>query len=283
MNRYVRKALGPVARQMIWVAGHLFVKGRDLRDATRACQDFARQGVACTIGYFNADDEAPGAVAAVYLATVDALAAERLDGYLSLKIPALGFDEGLLADVVARAQRAGVMVHFDSHALDQADRTWAAIERSYATYPSLSCTLPGRWRRSLDDAELVIARGLRVRVVKGQWVDPAHPEIDRRDGFLAVIDRLAGRARHVAVASHDPPLAREALRRLRDAGTSCELELLTGLPARASMRMARELGVGVRAYVPSGVAWVPYALTQARQNPHLIPWVIKDMTIERFR
>jgi proline dehydrogenase len=115
-----------------------------------------------------------------------------------------------------------------------------------------------------------------VRVVKGQWVDPDWPDIDLREGYLAVIDRLAGRARHVAVATHDPPLALEALKRLQAAGTSCEMELLFGLPMKAAMKVAAEAGVRVRLYIPYGESWLPYAFSQMQKNPRIIWWVIRD-------
>ena len=63
-----------------------------------------------------------------------------------------------------------------------------------------------------------------------------------------MIDRLAGRAPLVAVATHDPCLARAAR-----------------VPARI--------------YVPYGAAWVPYCLSQVRQNPRLLWWALRDATL----
>jgi proline dehydrogenase len=88
--------------------------------------------------------------------------------------------------------------------------------------------------------------GINVRVVKGQWVDPEEPGMDPRAGFLAIIDRLAVRSSHVAVATHDLPLAQEALQRLRAANTSCELQLIFGLPTRQLVQQACAAGVPVR-------------------------------------
>jgi proline dehydrogenase len=90
----------------------------------------------------------------------------------------------------------------------QSDLTFELLARLEPT--GLGCAIPGRWRRSLEDAEHAIELGVRVRVVKGQWPDPQQPDIDLRDGFLAVIDALAGRAASVGIATHDLPLAREA-------------------------------------------------------------------------
>jgi proline dehydrogenase len=101
--------------------------------------------------------------------------------------------------------------------------------------------------------------------------------MDMRAGFLKVIDAVRGRAGRVAVASHDVPLAREALLRLMDAGTSCELELLHGLPRREAARMARQLDVPIRVYVPQGKAWLPYVLKQAKKNPWVLTWFARDL------
>ena len=116
-----------------------------------------------------------------------------------------------------------------------------------------------------------------MRVDKGEWADPADPERDMREGFLEVIDRLCGRAVHVAVATHDAPLAHEAVERLRAAGTPCGLELLYGLPMRASLRQAIALGLDVRVYVPYGHAYTPYALGQLRRRPRTALWIARDL------
>jgi proline dehydrogenase len=115
-----------------------------------------------------------------------------------------------------------------------------------------------------------------VRVVKGQWEDPDNPKLDMRRGFLEVIDELAGKAVHVAVATHDPPLAREAVRRLKKAGTSCELELIYGLPMNAVMQVATEHQLPVRLYVPYGKSYMPYALSHLRKNPRVVWWFVRD-------
>jgi proline dehydrogenase len=98
-----------------------------------------------------------------------------------------------------------------------------------------------------------------------------------REGFLAVIDRLAGRASHVAVATHDAPLARESLARLRKKNTPCELELLYGLPLKPARRAAQETGVSVRMYLPYGHGWVPYCISQVYEHPRILWWVLKDL------
>jgi proline dehydrogenase len=258
-------------------AARHYVAGPDLADALRTCRQLSRLGFAGTVGYWNRDNESSGQLVDAHLAILDALAREGLDCSISVKIPPLGFGQDLLTRVVEHAQRVGVGIHFDSLAPEASDATFALIAEALARHPRLGCTLPGRWRRSVYDADRAVELGVTVRVVKGQWADPAEPARDMSMGFLAVIDRLAGRAAHVSVATHDVALAREALRRLRAADTPCELELLLGLPTGLPLRAAAAAGAPVRFYVPYGHAALPYRLSHVLHNPHVAWWIVRDL------
>jgi proline dehydrogenase len=276
VNRHLQRALRASAHPIARWASRAYVAGPELTDAIQTCHRFSERKIASTISYWNGDGDTTEKVAQIYIAALNALLMDRLDCYLSIKAPAIGFDRGLLAEVIKAGEKAGTGIHFDSLGPEDADRTFELIIESARSSPGIGCTLPGRWQRSISDAPLAIDAGVKVRVVKGQWVDPDAPEIDLREGFLAVIDQLAGKARHVAVATHDPPLAREALRRLLASRTPCEMELLFGLPLKSVMRVARELGVPVRLYIPYGHSWLPYAFSQIQKNPRILWWVIRD-------
>jgi proline dehydrogenase len=276
----MKKALSKAAWSA-WTAaakffGKRYVAGPELEDALRVSRRLAGLGFASTICFWNVDGELPRKIADAYETALAALAKEKLDCYLSVKFPPLKFDKALVAEVVERARPNNVLVHFDSLEMEAADQTFAAIEEISASYSRLGCTLPGRWVRSINDAQRAAGLGLHVRVVKGQWDDPAYTKTDLSEGYLDVIEKLAGRARHVAVATHDPIVGRAAIERLRKAGTPCTLELLYGLPVKPALDIARELRVPVRVYVPYGQGWLPYSLTQARKNPRILWWVLRD-------
>jgi proline dehydrogenase len=160
---------------------------------------------------------------------------------------------------------------FDSLTEAHAERTLELAE----TF-SAGIALPARWRRSAADAERLRDGPCRVRLVKGEWADPAGDVRDFAEAYLQLARRLAGRKATVAVATHDPALAEAALRVLLDAGTSCEIEQLRGLPRRRTMAVARRLGVPVRLYYPFGPGWWPYAADKALARPYLPLWALKD-------
>lgn len=268
-------ALAPL-RAALNAAGRVYVPGGELADALAVAERLAASGRAATLGYFHSPADRPERIAGVSHAIINAVSGLRPPGYVSLKAPALRYDPGLIGGLARAAAEHGMLAHFDSHENHTAEPTLACVRHAVELGGAVGLTIPGRWRRSPDDADEACALGIRVRVVKGEWGDPAAPGLDPRQGYLAVVDRLAGRARQVAVATHDPQLARAALSRLRTAGTDCEIELLNGLPRREMLALADELGVPVRFYIPFGIAWRPYALSKAVQNPRIVWWIVRD-------
>jgi len=264
-------------------AARSHVGGETLDDALAVAHRLVHEGTPSTLGFWDTPAYGPRQVAGVYLDTIDAIAKSRLDSYVSLKPPALRFDAGVAAELGAAARAAGVRVHCDSHGPDVAAPSHA-MERTLVEHcgaEAVSTTLPGRWRRSLADADWAIEQGIGVRVVKGQWPDPADPARELRHGFLEVVDRLAGRARHVRVATHDVALATEAVARLRRASTPCELELLFGMPMKSALRWASEAAVPVRIYVPFGKGFIPSAIGTLKHNPRLALRIVMNLAAGR--
>ena len=276
----VRGWLSNCLRPLAARAAKAYVAGDRLEDALAVADRLEDRGLGATLGYWDGLDEAPRAVADQYLAAADVLAG-RKHAYLSIKLPSLKFSTELLGEVVEHAARGKVRIHFDALAPETAERTRRMVDKLVEGGVEVSYTLPGRWQRSLDDAHWAAERKLVVRVVKGQWPDPIDPKRDLREGFLQVVDALAGRARHVALASHDVPLVAEAVARLRRADTSCEQELLYGLPTRDSLALADQLSLGVHVYVPYGQAYLPYALSRMRSDPRVAWWLLRDLLASR--
>lgn len=264
-------------------AGRAYTVGPALSDALRSCRSLHERGIRSTVCFWNRDGAEPAETARRYVDTIDAVGDESLDAVVSLKAPALHFSSVLVQSLLDQARDRHVALRFDSLGPETADATFDLLRLLASEASGVSCTIPGRWKRSLEDADRALGLGLGVRVVKGQWADVDDPRRDLRAGFLSVIDRIAGRARLAAVATHDAGLARTALRRLRAAGTPCELELLFGLPFRDAIAVAQEEGLPVRVYLPYGHGSLPYAMRQVRQQPAFAWRIFRDLIGPRRR
>jgi proline dehydrogenase len=274
-KRSLKRRIGEIASfalmPMIRTAARPFLGGETIEDALCVAKRLNSEGIATAFSYWDGGREDLGQIEDLSRAAITALADKAPAGYLALKPPALRFSPEAARKLAAQAASRRVRLHFDSHGADVADRHNAMLEAMLEVLGPeyLGTTLPGRLTRTRDDAEWAIARGLNVRVVKGEWPDPANPNCDLNAAFLDVIDRLAGRAHHVAVATHDPALGREAIGKLRAAGTSCEIEVLLGLAPRRLLDWAKANGVRVRVYVPYGCGFVMNAIGVLRRNPRL--------------
>lgn len=271
LQQLAKTAVMPV----LGLAARKYVAGAKLDDAVDLALRARKQGLSCTLCYWNDSTEDPANVASNYAAILDYLGGGAVDGALAVKVPALHERDDQIDRVVALARRGNIPLIFDAHAPDQSDATLDVLERLGGA--GLGMAIPGRWHRSLRDADRAVELGARVRVVKGEWADPADPDMDLREGYLRVIRRLAGRAKFVGVATHDAPLAAQAMRILADAGTPFEQEFVFPLPIAAARREGERFGVGARLYIPYGEAWLPYSLKRVMRNPKMLYWLGKDL------
>jgi proline dehydrogenase len=279
----VRQGIASMVMPMMRLAGRAYIAGPELQDALSVAERLADHGYASSIAFWDALNTPPETVQEAYVSAVRGLQSSSLDCYVSVKAPSLQFDRGAFSTLVTECAKRNTRLHFDSLGPETADATSALISELLPKFRNIGVTLPGCWSRSVEDAEWAIEHGMSVRVVKGQWPDPRDGAINPANGYLRVIDRLAGRASHVAVATHNPMLAAEALRKLIRSNTPCQLELLFGLPVEGVLSVARELRVSVRLYIPYGYGWLPYSLSQARRNPRIFWWMLKDIVFRNQR
>ena len=251
-----------------------YIAGPEVADAQRVMQRYAAQNLGSTLGYWDKPAEAPQLVLQQYLESIQALAAPN---YVSVKMTTLDYSEELLDRLAQAALLKGIRLHFDAMSADTADRTHQGIERLVLRHGSqlqVGYTIAGRWRRSVDDAAWANELGLPVRIVRGQF-----PEADDPDpvaGYLAVARTLAGKAKSVAVATHNPLLCAQTLDLLRGAGTPTCLEQLHGLPMRKQLRLADKHQLKTTVYVAYGQAYLPYVVSSVMRNPKTMLWLLRD-------
>lgn len=242
--------------------------------AGRQARLWRARGCGTSFGWFPGGEDADGVLAA-HLALLAAI--EGQDAVLAVKAPALGLSAARIATLAGAAARADVALVFDAHGPAHAEATRALVEQAMALHPKVGCAIPARWRRSVADAANLRDTPLTLRIVKGEWADPDGDPADPHQAYLDLIRALAGRAAPVAVATHDPLLAAQALDLLTASETPCLLEQLRGLPRRRTQAVARESGVPMRLYLPTGPGWWAYAIDKALARPYLPIWYARDL------
>ena len=169
----VKRGASALGRPVWQGAGRADVPGPSVEDAVHWARHLAPAGCGFTFGYFNADGESAAEVEKACRESIQALAAletlpaegAQRTGYCSVKVPALGYDPGALQRLALLAQAQGQRLHFDSHGPETAEPMLEALNTLRPHHARLGLTVPGRWARSLADADWAAQHGLRVRVV----------------------------------------------------------------------------------------------------------------------
>lgn len=155
-------------------------------------------------------------------------------------------------------------IHFDLVRYTDVHFMWHVVKQVMDRGCRTGATIPANWLRSMEDARRWKGLDLRIRVVQGRGLDPSEPKVIHlsvakiRGRYLRLIEGLVGRKALVAVATHDLNLAKEALRRLHQSSTPCELELSYGAHNSKLARWAKGLKIPVRVYVPYGTSSLSY-------------------------
>lgn len=267
----------PLSKSLRRRAGRPYVAGEQREAALDLCRRRLESGDRVVICHWSEPDDDPARVLESYLDDLQAAAELAGNGYayMTCKIDALGDRMADVTAVAACARQVGVRAHWDSLGADTQSIALTCAKLHQSLRAPTGATLPGRWARSLEDAEDLRGLSFPVRLVKGQWAST--DSLDPARGMVECARRLAGRSDLVAVATHDAELAREVLAILIESGTPCELEQMLGLPDREPREVAGDLGVPVRVLVPYGAPRPPYALGSA-WRPTLTRRLLRDVT-----
>ncbi len=281
MKRIIKKSTTRILSRIGRYIAPSYIAGEKITDGLRVCRQYHQQGWNSTICPWDDETEPYSDITQRYITALRAIQNEGYHSYLSIKAPSFGYELEHLMKIIAEAKADTTKIHFDSMYPASAQMTFDLLHEAVKIYPNLGCTLPARWDRSLADTAHVIKSQCSVRVVKGQWADPLHRDIDIESNFEAIVRSLAGKVPKVSIASHDPKLVETCLDILIAADTPCELELLYGLPMGVS-RIADRKGIPKRVYVPFGIAYLPYALSDLRRRPRILLWIAKDIFTRVF-
>jgi len=176
-----------------------------------------------------------------------------------------------LERIVTAARDAGTTVTVDA----EDHRTTPAGLRVAATlrprFGSLGSVLQAALRRTEADARELAAPGVRVRLCKGAYAEPASEAYDVRHdidkSFARCLRILMAGPGYPMIATHDPRLIAitRSLGMARPAG-SFEYQMLYGVRPDEQRRLAAS-GAKVRVYVPYGGDWYPYLVRRLAERP----------------
>ncbi len=272
-----------------------FVAGLTVEDALVATRAANAAGMRVTIdnlGENVTNAEEARHSAKLYHEMLDAIAANKLDANVSLKLTHMGLDVDenlsrmLVDELVAHATRLNSFVRIDMEGSPYTQKTLdfvRELHRRPGNAGRVGAVIQSYMRRSEEDVKSLCAEGIRIRLCKGAYKEPADiafqakSEVDANYINLTKIMLKSG-VFH-GIATHDPKMidATIAFARAENIPASAfEFQMLHGIRRDLQEKLVKE-GWGLRIYIPFGSEWYPYFMRRLAERPANVLFIAKNM------
>lgn len=277
----------PVAQRV----ARRFVAGETLDLAIAVTKELNHRRISVSLDHLGentSDVREAGNAADDYLGIIARIQQEGVEANISVKLTALGLDIGEdvcrenLTRVLRSAQDAGVFVRVDMEGSDYTQRTVDLVSEFHQTYSNVGTVLQSALFRTPDDAERLIGEGVRLRLVKGAYLEPpsiayAH-KVDVDNAYLRLLRPLLERGVYPAIATHDERMINAAIRIAQESGiprARFEFQMLYGIRRDLQERLSAT-GYNVRVYVPYGSQWYPYLTRRMAERPANLVFILSN-------
>jgi proline dehydrogenase len=264
-----------------------FVAGTEIADAVRVTQAVNRAGLSVSIDNLGENvtnpDEARHS-SQLYQQILDAIAANNLNANISLKLTHMGLDvdEKLARDIVAGlVAKAAAMnppgfVRVDMEGSPYTQRTLDFVHelhRMPGNGNSVGTVIQAYLKRSESDVEKLLSEGIRIRLCKGAYKEPAsiafESKADVDANYLKLMKTLMKSGIYHGLATHDEKIIHQAeafATSEKISPESFEFQMLYGIRRDLQRSLVRD-GWRMRVYVPFGTEWYPYLMRRLAERP----------------
>ena len=274
-----------------------FVAGTEIADAVRATQAVNKAGMSVSIDNLGENvtnpDEARHS-ARLYEQILDAIVASRLNANVSLKLTHMGLDvdEKLARDLVSGlVARAATMqprgfVRVDMEGSPYTQRTLDFVHELHGApgnRGSVGAVIQAYLKRSESDIEKLLSEGIRIRLCKGAYKEPASIAFEKKEevdaNYVRLMKILLKSGVFHGLATHDPNMIRQAQAFAtgeKIARDSFEFQMLYGIRRDLQQSLVKD-GWRVRVYIPFGTEWYPYFMRRLGERPANALFVARNM------
>lgn len=261
-----------------------FIAGETIDDVTLSVRGLNALGMHSSLDFLGESVTSEQEVAVVvdtYLRLFQRIRMENLDANVSVKLTSLGMDLGpdlALRNLQRLLDAAGpdqfVRVDMEGSPYTQATldlffKLWNAPRSLHNTGVVIQSYL----KRSAADIEHLIQQGVRVRLCKGAYKEPAEiayqekKEVDA--SYLRLMERLLSEGNYPGIATHDLRMIDATKKFAGDHSipqTRFEFQMLYGVRRELQEQLVRE-GYNMRVYTPFGSHWYPYMMRRMAERP----------------
>jgi len=257
-----------------------FVAGESLDEAATVARRLNESGMSVSLDYLGEHVSTPEAAEAArdaYLACLERIASDGLEGNISIKLTqlGLGFDDDLCASALIslsdRAALLGLTVTIDMEEGDFTGATLRLYEATQRRHGNLGVAIQAYLHRTPADLDHIIPLGGHIRLCKGAYDEGAALALQSGVDIDSAYDRLLARLMVSsetipAIATHDADRIQHALDLAVRREGPWEFQMLYGIRTKLQRELV-DAGHTLRVYVPYGDSWYPYLTRRIAERP----------------
>lgn len=281
-----------------WRAASRFIAGESGEEAIQAVRQLNAGGILATLDHLGENTSSAAEARKStddILQVLDQIHISGVRSNVSIKLSQIGLllDDELclqnLSRILQKAQLTNNFVRIDMEDSSLTAKTLDALRWARARgFFNVGIVIQSYLYRSAADVRSLIDEGIRVRLVKGAYQEPASVAYPAKEDVDKAFDQLAemllagslnsraetnpaeGRVPPLAaIASHDPKriqIAREIQQKLNLPKDALEFQMLYGIRRDLQQELVAA-GYPVRVYVPYGTHWYPYFMRRLAERP----------------
>ena len=298
INRLIAKIVGLLPENLVWIFSKRYIAGKELSDAIDVIKTLNKDNIATTIDvlgeYIEKTYEAID-YKQHYLKAIDVVIAEKLHTTISVKPSMFGLllDEEFcyiqIRDLVKKANEANLLICLDMEDSSCTDIELKLFERLYHEFPgTVTLVLQSYLKRTLNDlywlkSIMIPQFPINIRICKGIYIEPEpiayqkYKEVNA--SYIACAEFLLSNGFYAALATHDKRLVNHLNKYIKENNIPTnryEFQMLYGVRPKLRDKIVGQ-GHPMRVYVPYGTHWYGYSTRRLKENPRMIPHIIKAL------
>ena len=274
-----------------------FVAGTQVEDALRAAKALNQAGRSVSLDNLGENvttaNEASNS-AQLYRQLLSEISSRGLNANVSLKLTHMGIDvdpqlayanvAGLVKQAASISPKNFVRVDMEGSAYTQ--RTLDLVHELHREPGNRSCVgavIQSYMRRSEDDVTKLLEDGIRIRLCKGAYNEPAEIAYQQKSevdaNYVKLMKILLKSGIYHGLATHDEKIIRQAQSFATQehlARDAFEFQMLYGIRRDLQRSLIRD-GWRVRVYVPFGAEWYPYLMRRLAERPANLLFVARNL------
>ena len=274
-----------------------FVAGTQVEDAIRAAATLNQAGLSVSVDNLGENvttaEEATHS-AQLYHQLLSEIENRGLNANVSVKLTHMGIDvdpqlaysnvAGLVQKAASMSPKSFVRVDMEGSAYTQRTLDFVhELHRQAGNRGCVGAVIQSYMRRSEDDVANLLQDGIRIRLCKGAYREPADIAYQQKSevdaNYIKLMKALLKSGIYHGLATHDEKIIREA----QSFATAehippdaFEFQMLYGIRRDLQQSLIRE-GWRMRVYVPFGTEWYPYLMRRLAERPANLLFVAKNL------